>query len=308
MTDQMLKDAFERIADRARPVPGLAERAMRRASRRRTARLSGMAAAVAVAGAVAAPFVLFGDAGEPDRPRPAAGPGGLPVDGPAEREVVRACLRGGSPAGTRSERRPPYSGPADYRLLVGIRTGAETVAVVGDEWGFVLCARGTGENAEPSMFLPWPDLAPGGLWSFNGEAHIDVVSRLPKADEDGRGSSPHGFHHVVAGRVKPGVAKVVVTWDRDRTVEATVRNGFFIARVDSGIVPVKGGSGTDAPGAVEDREERVRKVEAFSAEGISLFLWSAGRSKGVRGFDPDDCADTRDVQLRSLCEGLPEQP
>jgi hypothetical protein len=309
MTDQLLKDAFERIADRAQPVPGLADKAMRRASRRRAARLSVTVAAVAAAGAVAAPFALFGGAGGPEGPRPADGAGELPVNSPAEREVVRACLRGGPPVGMMSEPRPRYGGPADHRLLVDIRMGAETVAMVGSGQGFVLCARRAGQNVEPPMFRPWPDLTSGGLWSFNGEARIDVVSSLPKVDGDGRGfSSSHGLHHVVAGRVKPDVAKVVVTWDRGRTALATVRNGFFIARVDSEIVPVKGGSKGDLPGAMEDREERVRKVEAFSAEGRSLYLWSAGRTKGVRGFDPNDCASTRDVQLKSLCEGLPERP
>jgi hypothetical protein len=83
MTDQMFKDAFERIADRAVPVEGLAERALRRAARRRATMLSG--AAPGVAAAVAAPALLLGGGGGPDvraqRMLDAAGEGRLPLLG-----------------------------------------------------------------------------------------------------------------------------------------------------------------------------------------------------------------------------------
>ncbi|GAA4104357.1 hypothetical protein [Actinomadura miaoliensis] len=291
MSDQMFKEAFERIADRAEPVEGLAERALRRARRRRAAMLSG--AALGTAAAVAVPIALLnvgGRAGPAPRPQTAVTAPGLPSNSPAEAEVVRACMRNGPPIGPSQKPEPQLGGPADYRLLVSQKVGRETVALVGGDRGFVLCARETKRNFEPPLFHPWPNTTGKGLGSFAGEGRVDVISSLTSAAGTGR-----DLHHLVAGRIKPDVARVVVTWDRGRTVNATIQNGFFLARVDSRIVKT-------GPGAWSDRDERVLSVEGFGRDGVSRFLVKAP-NKGVQAFRPGDCP-SENGPSNFLCQGF----
>jgi hypothetical protein len=282
----LLKETFESIADRAQPVPGLAEDAMRRAARKRAGRLSAVVG-VAAAGAMVVPFLLLGG-GDRMRPEP-SGAADLPANTPADQEVVRACLRDGSPVGRTGRQQPQYGGPSDHRLLVAARRGAETVAMVGGRQGFVLCSRGMRGNTEVPMFRPWLELDEKSLWSFNGDARLDAIGGLPNADDDGRPSAD-GLHHVVAGRVKPGVLKVTVTWNQNRTAEATIHNGFFIAAIDSKTEP------------------RILKVDAYSPQGHWLYSWNAGRTEGIGEFNSADCAAPPSVQIRGLCQGLPDRP
>lgn len=199
---------------------------------------------------------------------------------PAESEVARACLRRGKPLPPTGMKNGPevtdFGDYKEYRLLISLRHKGQTVAMVGGGKGFVLCVRTNGQNVEP------PCLQSSRDWDK--------------------------LHHVVAGRTKPGVTKVVVTWNRNRTVEATVRNGFFIARVDSEMVPAEREFEGDMPGAMYSRDEQVLKVEAYGNRPGPLFTWNAGRNGGVTMFNVADCDEGAKTVARKkgLCEGLPE--
>ncbi|MFF5264657.1 hypothetical protein ACFY4C_37515 [Actinomadura viridis] len=130
MSEQLLREALERIADQAQPVPGLAEQAMRRATRRRAARLTAIAAAaVVVVGGSGAAVSVLGFAGAPARPAAQGKPGPLKPIAPGKPVAVEKLwpqavrtVPGELPDGR------PYS-PVDQlddnRLLVRTESGFE---------------------------------------------------------------------------------------------------------------------------------------------------------------------------------------
>ncbi|SEF94215.1 hypothetical protein SAMN04489712_102580 [Thermomonospora echinospora] len=305
MTDQLLKEAFQRIADRAQPVQGLAEKAMGRASRRRASRLSA-AAAVAVAGAVAAPFVLFGGQPATD-PANDRGSLGFPVNTPSERALARECATGG----TVPNRPEPYYGkPDDYRLLTSVRAEGETVALVGTRHHFMLCLSQAGGHTEVPLPGAWMGDTAGGLWSFEGAARIDAIQYMARTGGD---PVPREFRHVVVGRVKEDVARVVVTWDGGRQVDAAVRNGFFLARIDGMAVKITDRRELEDRGFGDLRElrepgdDRVRSVRAFDKQGNDVFLFHTGDGAGVRRFSSTDCPKGTKGPVNALCVGLPKR-
>ena len=285
MTGEPLTDVLRQIADRARPVDGLAEAALRRAARRRRVRVLAGAAALGTAAAVAVPLILLGGGVGEVRPAPPLAAPTTTAVSPEERGLVNVCLRGGPPTGGMGEpqRLPKKGGPADFRLLVGARAGAERVAVVGNAQGFVLCAVQSEVNTEPPYFRPWPDDLSQGLWAFPGWIRIDAVSFLTRVGENGRGSSLYGLHHLVAGRVKDGAARVEVLWNRGRRADATLHDGYFLARLDSRMVPDPSAAGT-----WKSPDDRVLSVTAFGADGSVLETWKAP-GKGVDEFDSARC-------------------
>ncbi|MFF5261836.1 hypothetical protein ACFY4C_23100 [Actinomadura viridis] len=130
MSEQLLREALERIADQAQPVPGLAEQAMRRATRRRAARLTAIAAAaVVVVGGSGAAVSALGSDGDPARPAAQGKPGPLKATAPGKPVPVEKLwpqavrtVPGELPDGR------PYS-PVDQlddnRLLVRTESGFE---------------------------------------------------------------------------------------------------------------------------------------------------------------------------------------
>lgn len=144
------------------------------------------------------------------------------------------------------------------------------------------------------MFRPWPGTRDKGLWAFRPPARIDAVGSVPTREL-------MDLHHVVAGRVKPGVTRVTVAWDRDRTAEAAVRNGFFIARIDGAIVPTNGDE-DDMGGSASDREERVMGLTAFGADGRAVYRFNAG---GITAFHSGDCGAPLQIG-RLLCTDDPD--
>lgn len=290
MTDELLKDVLNRVADRAGPVDGLAERALRRAARRRRARILAGAAAVGTAAAVAVPLLLLPGDGGGLRPVPPLASPGTPTVSPDDQGLVNVCMRNGPPTGDMGgpDLLTEKGTPSDYRLLVGTRAGSERVAVVGSSHGFVLCAVQSEANTEPPLLRPWPGDPSLGLWSFPGEVRVDAVHSLTRVGQDGRGSSHNGLHHVIAGRAKSGVARIEVRWNRGRRVEAALQDGYFLARVDSRLVE---STGPEKPGAEEERrpmDERVLSVTAFDTDGKVLQVWKAP-GKGLRTFDSTRC-------------------
>jgi hypothetical protein len=100
MTNEMLRDAFHGIADRAVPPPeGIAERALRQASRRRTTMITGVAAGTIAA--VTAPLLLFNLVNYDGQARAVLNPGAtssprasgvtLPDNTPAQRTLAKSC-------------------------------------------------------------------------------------------------------------------------------------------------------------------------------------------------------------------------
>jgi hypothetical protein len=99
MTNEMLREALHGIADRAQPVDGIAERALRQASRRRTTRIAGVA--IGTIAAVAAPllFLNLNDDGRQVSPAlrpsvtssPRTSAVKLPDNTPAQRTLAKSC-------------------------------------------------------------------------------------------------------------------------------------------------------------------------------------------------------------------------
>jgi hypothetical protein len=100
MTNEMLRDAFRGIADRAvPPADGIAERALRQASRRRTTRIAGVAAGTIAA--VMAPLLFLHLTNDGRQPPPALKPSvtsspkvsgiKLPEYTPAQRALAKSC-------------------------------------------------------------------------------------------------------------------------------------------------------------------------------------------------------------------------
>ncbi|MGI8328889.1 hypothetical protein ACRYCC_02925 [Actinomadura scrupuli] len=278
MTHEMLTDALHRIAERAEPVDGLAQTAIRRATRRRAALVTtGAAAAVVLA---LLPFaVVNGTNGPARRAEPGAGAGpALPVDDAAERRITQRCMRNGPPTGSLAEPRPDLGRQEDFRLLTSLRIGQQTVAMVGSVRGFVLCVMDTGTNFQPPGFHPWPGSTGRRIPPFTGDVRIDVIASMSTTAY--RGPALMDLHHVVAGRVKPGVVRVTVTWDRGRHADATVRNGFFIARTDGRMLPDRDRNGHVIAGAWHIRTERVESVIAYDTAGRVRQVWKLTGHEG----------------------------
>src|SRR5262249_46705064 len=97
---------------------------------------------------------------------------------------------------------------------------------------------------------------------------------------DGRAVDEQSF--VATGRAAPGVARVVVTMNHGRHVQATVRGGFFIAATDRHMVKE-----TSPPGKqvlVYRVDDRVLTVTAYDAHGRIL------QSLPMRGHGGEDMA------------------
>ncbi|WP_030165684.1 hypothetical protein [Spirillospora albida] len=288
MTDQMLKDALEGIADRAEPVDGMAERALKGARRRRTVRLSGVASAVAVATAAAIAVPI---AGQPDGGRTLAGPrDGTTANTAAERALARACLRNGPPAGHMGQDRPDIGKARDFWLLVAVKENRRHLALVGGTSGFVLCSGSdaTG-NADLPTFHRWTK-------AFEGALSVDAIGHLQAASPKGVRDDGHGIVFAVAGRVKPQVSRVQVTWTGGRTVWATVDNGYYIAGTPGRRIPDKGATGPMSDGAMKDEDRKVTSVTAYTAGGGVVDRWRAGPGEGGMFFH-EDCPRTTSTSL-----------
>ncbi|MEU5877424.1 hypothetical protein [Spirillospora sp. NPDC047279] len=265
MTNEMLKDAIGKLADEARPVDDMAERALRRMdARRRNVRLTGVV--LAITAAVAVPSVLFGSGGEGASPDVAVKPKPhpLPSDTPAEAKITKGCMRGGAPVGQMAEQRADLGRASDFRLLVSQKVGGrEFVAVVGSELGFVICVGGGRiGNVNPPVLEAWK----GGR-GFSERLKLDRATSSTTTD----GSWPAKLHLLAFGRAKPGVARVVVTWSDGHRATATIENGYFLARRPSRVVEtrVPGDTDMDAVGG-SDPDVTVTTVVGHDASGRAV--------------------------------------
>ncbi|MBO2448314.1 hypothetical protein J4573_14510 [Actinomadura barringtoniae] len=312
MTADMLKEALEAIADRAEPVDGMAERALRRATgRRRTRAIAGASLALAAAIAVPATVVQAqGESGSSSKKPQVLAPatGGLPSNTAAELQAAKACMRDGPPTGNMGEDRPDLGKLPDFRLAVRQRVGGQGgqfVAEVASEKGFVLCSGSSKEgNAEPPTFHPWVgSAAKGGLWDFTAPVRVDAITIVSAIGENGAGSSGDQLHALVTGRVKSDVARVVVTWNFGRTTQATLRNGFFISRVASKMIPDKTATGPMSKGAMTQQDDRLLSVSGYGADGQLVYIFRP-QGEDTGRFVPEDCADGITGPKPALCQDL----
>jgi hypothetical protein len=256
MTNDLVKDALHRIADRAGPVDGLAERALRGATRRRAAATAAIAAGTVAA--IATPVALLaqtgGDgshrtqwAGPAAAPSPSPQAGALPTNTTAERAVARACVTG-NPAfadimGNGKISHPPTSGPgyqaSDFRVLVSHPVQNGRIVFLGSEKGHRTCV--LDRSGKPSA-LDRVAHQTANFWQFepgDGFGHLTKPASLQ--DEGGGaiayGAAPYELH--VGGLVTPQVARVTLRFGAGKPVTATISHGFFLGGV---VVPNKQGT------------------------------------------------------------------
>ncbi|MEV5708631.1 hypothetical protein [Actinoallomurus sp. NPDC052274] len=254
MTNDMIKDVMDGIADRARPVDGLAEQALRRAVRRRTA--VGSVIAAGLAAAVAVPVVAVTQAGgDPvEKTRtvatesdPAAGEG-LPADTAAGRAVVRECM----PTDPRfpPERRPtghrPLSVPTgpgyrarDFRLLASQPVKAGRIVLLGSSQGYRTCLLDRSGKASALDRLPHQT---ANFWSFPTGYGLANIKGPVSVQGLGGGATAYGaapYMLAGVGLVRPQVTKVTVRYGSGEPVTATISNGFFVGGV---VVPFAKGT------------------------------------------------------------------
>ncbi|GAA2118721.1 hypothetical protein GCM10009780_78050 [Actinomadura alba] len=254
----MLKDALNDIAERARPVDGIAEQALRAATRRR--RFIGTGVAVGAVAAIAAPVAFFTQASAPDgdattRTRivadgsdPATGEG-LPADTTAGRAAVKACMNGDpamppefrDDAKRRQGSAPNEAGTRarDFRLLAEHRVPTGRIVFLGSSLAHRTCVLDRSGRASQLDRLPRQT---ANRWQFDiGYGLRNIKGPVSIQDAGGGliayGTAPYELH--VAGLVRPEVARLVIRFGRERPVTATISNGFFVGGM---VVPFETGT------------------------------------------------------------------
>ncbi|MEV5576403.1 hypothetical protein AB0L06_40775 [Spirillospora sp. NPDC052269] len=252
MTEQMIQDALRDFAEQAAPVPGMAERALRRHRRRRRVRTTGTAlAAAGLTALVVLPFAVPSSGGETRR---VAASSGLPDNTPAERAVARGCLRGASDA---------------YRLLNRIDLGADGfVAWVGNNDRLMLCSGNEhiGNMEGPSSAAPWIPVGPPDPELIQTPMRVDIFSSVSVAVS----RKPNNIVFLLAGRAKPGVQRIDVTWSDGRTLTASLRNGYFLSAHWGRTVPDPTATGDLTAGAARTSTEHPTRVVAYDRHGQIL--------------------------------------
>ncbi|QKG25233.1 hypothetical protein [Actinomadura verrucosospora] len=288
MTDQMLRDALERIADRAEPVHGMADRALRAAGRRRRLRVAAATAVAAAAvAAVAVPLSM------PDGRESSVGPAAsgaapsvaaLPPSTPQEKRLVKGCLREG-PRGAMGQVLPGRF--EEFRLLARQGGDSAFVALLGNRQGFVMCSgTGTEGNLDMPTLQKWigPD-------RFTGSLRVDAIDYLAAP-----GGGPKSMYYYVAGRAKKQVAEVTVVWSSGRTERVRPGHGFFVAATHSGAVPDKSGDGS-----FTTPDESVVSVTGRAKDGAVVQVWRPAGAEGSQ-FVPANCADGVTEPRPALCD------
>ncbi len=300
MTDQMFKDAFTALAERAEPADGLAARAIRTATRRRRAAAAAGAAGLALA--VAVPLTITAGGGRAEDgalSKPSAPPQdgrGLPDNSRQELALARACMRNGPPVGTMGESRSDMGGAADFRLLTTMPVEGGRLAEVGSARGYVLCATSGKTNTEPPQFHPWPGTSRGGLFGFGAPLRVDGIRQIQAL------SGWDELHAVVVGRAKPAVTRIYVVWEGGRTGQAAVDNGFFIAQTPTKMIPDRKATGPMSKGAMTSPTIRVMSVTGYDAKGKALYTWRPKVRTEKAGFVPEDCTDGITDPRPTLCD------
>ncbi|OLT11423.1 hypothetical protein BJF79_24145 [Actinomadura sp. CNU-125] len=184
---------------------------------------------------------------------------------------------------------------ADFRLLTSRPVPGGRLAEIGGDRGYVFCVTdGTG-NTEPPQVHAWPGTHDGGLFGFDAPLRVDGIRQVQamKWDE---------LHAVVVGRAKPGVVRVGVTWDGDRTAQTAVHDGFFIAQTPAELVPDHGETGSMSQGAMTSRTIRVEAVTGYDAAGVAVHTWRPKVPTEEAGFVTEDCTDELTSPRPTLCD------
>jgi len=174
---------------------------------------------------------------------------------------------------------------------------------VASKKGFVLCVGSSKEgNVEPPLFHSWLASAEkGDFWDFPAPLRVDAITDMSQLGENDEGSSGDQLHAIVSGRVKPDVERVTVAWNLNRTAQAAVDNGFFIARTPSKMIPAAtAGNGTSRK-VSKQQDDRVLSVTGYDGGGRPLYVWQPKSTDGL-GFVPWDCTDGVTNPEPSLCK------
>lgn len=313
MTDQMLKDAFTALAERApEPVDGLAERAARTAGRRRRTRTAA-ACATTLALALAVPATVMtvrddfatqalGSSGHAEFAK------GLPKNTPEQLALARICVKDDKLPSVRHARPDgdptPQStvrdaiGPVkDFRVLTSMPVTGGQLMEVGSPRGLVICVSNGKTRTMGPWLNAWPGKSSGGLFGFDAPLRVDRITQIQAL------SHFNDLLAVVAGRAKPGVARIRVNWDGGRTAEAAVQNGFFIAQTPSKMVPDRHPKGRImAKGAMSSLVIRIVSVTGYNAAGRVLHTWKPKVSSETTGFATEDCTDHMTKVRPTLCD------
>jgi hypothetical protein len=165
--------------------------------------------------------------------------------------LLRACLNDDPP--------PPSLPPPNYQynppppltgaqVLVDRHDDFGTIALVGRPDKYALCGVDPdGQRMIDSYrWLGDAGLQPGVVTPVPGEPgwQNDTIQLGPYQDFGGiqadrlqTGGPDLPFKYIASGTVAPGVARVRVTWTNGKTVQASVANGFFLAKL---LVPAGG--------------------------------------------------------------------
>ncbi|MES9536452.1 MULTISPECIES: hypothetical protein [unclassified Actinomadura] len=311
MTDQMLKDALAALADRAPdPVDGLAERAVRTAARRRRTRTAAACAAT-LALALAVPATVMtvredsaaqalGSSGDAEFAK------GLPKNTPEQLALARICVKDDRlPSVRRSKPGDPTPqstvrdaiGPVkDFRVLTSMPVKGGHLMEVGSPRGLVVCVSNGKSRTMGPWLNAWPGKSSGGLFGFSAPLRVDAIRQIQAL------SHFDDLLAVVAGRAKPGVARIRVTWEGGRAADAAVQNGFFIAQTPTRMVPDHNATGVMSKGAMSSPTIRVLSVTGYNAAGRVLHTWSPKVSSEEAGFATEDCTDGMTRPRPTLCD------
>lgn len=212
MTNEMLRDAFHGIADRAvQPADGIAERALRQASRRRMTMMAGVAAGTIAAVAAPLLFLTLPDDGrqasaadQAVTPSTSVTSVELPDNTPAQMRLAKACV------------------PSPEVKLLASTVNQFQFILVGNEkdhWTCLLNDRGKVSHA----------YADDQAWDPN---KISAPLTILRSREESVGNS--NARHT-AGVVTPAVARLVMTSLGIKAgepgyyrVTVPIKTGFFI--------------------------------------------------------------------------------
>jgi hypothetical protein len=152
--------------------------------------------------------------------------------------------------------RPDYDPPpplAGAQVLVERHDDFGTIALVGQPDKYALCGVDPdgqymgdssrwvgGAGLQPGVVAPIPS-GPGWRNDTIQLGHYQDFGST-QADRMQTGGPDLPFKYIASGSVASGVARVTVTWTNGKTVQASVANGFFLAKL---LVPAVGGEVTE---------------------------------------------------------------
>lgn len=241
--------------------PRFAEKAWLDAARRRTTRTAmiSVMAAAAVATMITAPLAFRGSGSEvspatgrsPKPIRTLAAPSivRLPANTPAQLAIVRACMVGdpsiplpNQPL-TQGKQTGPGTHVADFRVLATSKMDIKgQVVLIGSVVAHRVCQLDPSGRPAAYERIPHQTANP---WQVPLATHVhDFVfddgggGQFGEKDQTFAQIVKAGWSSGIAGRTAPAAARITFTSMTGRSLEATVKDGFFIVRhLGEGLMP-----------------------------------------------------------------------